>query len=112
MFWITRVTKVGCESEQLVFRILSEGKDVWDACMECIHQEECIVITLHNEHISSFNLEYKKWQSILGGYDVSSSILIKHRESGRIIALFNSFQIPSNIGGVSQDEFVCISDKT
>ena len=93
-------------------KILSEGKDVWDAWMECIRQEGHIVMTLDDAQISLLDPEYKKWRSILGGDDVFRSILIKHRETGKIIALFNSIQIASNIGGVSPDEFVCIRTRT
>ncbi len=86
--------------------ILSEGQDVWNAWISCIRREGHIVMTLEDQHISALDPAYKQWRSILGGDDVFRSILIKHCVSGKIIALFNSFQIASNIGGVSADSLL------
>ena len=86
--------------------ILSEGQDVWNAWIACCRQEGHIIMTLDDEHISVLDPEYKQWRSILGGDDVFRSILIKHCVSGNIITLFNSFQIASNIGGVSADNLL------
>jgi len=82
-------------------KIFTEGKDVWDGFLNCIHDERHIVKILDDEDINRLDVQYDSMRRRSGSTKMFRAILVQHRVTGKTIVLYNCWQVSSTIGGVS-----------